>query len=108
MHHPTKVKKGFNKQTGRYTEGQAATAEVQNQQTTMCQFYRQNTPLRIGRKNTAGTRLTRNNSDKDWSLNRRRGGANETQVQRIRAQQLITKEGIQDRKLQTRATENTT
>lgn len=45
MHHPTKVKKGFDKQTGRYTEGQAATAEVQNQQTTMCQFY--------GRKNTA-------------------------------------------------------
>lgn len=39
MHHPTKVKKGFNKQPGRYTEGQAATAEVQNQQTTMCQFY---------------------------------------------------------------------
>lgn len=44
MHHPTKVKKGFNKQTGWYTEGQTVTAEVQNQQTTMCQFYGQKNP----------------------------------------------------------------
>lgn len=42
--HPTKVKKGFNKQTGRYTEGQAARAEVQNQQTTAVNFTGEKTP----------------------------------------------------------------